>query len=517
MSTDYFVPGTRSQPDILEVIANLSNDEVFTPPKVANSVLDLLPPDVWSDPTLRWLDPGCKTGIFPREITKRLMVGLAQAFPDEESRLEHILKKMVFAIAITDLTGMMSRRTLYCSKDATSEHSVVRFEDPKGNVWHGRVEHDFDANGRCSECGGTKVQLEAPGRDNNAYGFVHEDGFAKFEKEMGMKFDVIVGNPPYQVEADAEGKNVNPLYDAFVEQAIDLNPRYISMVIPSRWTAGGNGLDGFRQKMLSDARLRKMVDFPNAEEVFPGVGKNIKGGVQFFLWDRDNPGPCATTTRRGDEIVGPVDRQLDEFDIFVRDSRALPILQKVLSKGEDSFSLLVSPRDPFGPALQSNFNGYRKNDNKEPGDFKLYMNVGSKRVQKYIPPDLVTRNEGLVKKWKIFITKAGSDGGQKIPDIVLGVPIVAGPRSACTATYLAIGPFESREETENATAYLRTRFARLLISLRLISQNSTQKSYMWLPQQNWNHAWTDVELYKKYGITKDEQAYIETMIKEMVA
>lgn len=514
MSTNYL---HSSQPDILEVISNLSNDEVFTPPKVANAVLDLLPAEVWTDLSLRWLDPGCKTGIFPREITKRLMIGLAEAIPDEKSRLEHILKNMVFAIAITDLTSMMSRRTLYCSKDATSEHAVARFETPAGNVWHNRVEHHFDERGRCKECKGTKAQLEKAGRDNNAYGFVHVDGRQSIAKEMNMKFDVIVGNPPYQMDADVEGQNITPLYDSFVDQAIALNPRYISMVIPSRWTAGGKWLDGFRERMLGDSRLRILVDFPNAEEVFPGVGKSIKGGVQFFLWDRDNPGMCATTTRRGDIVYGPVDRDLDQFDIFVRDSRALPILQKVLSKNGPTFSDLVSMRDPFGPALSSNFTGYRRGDHREPSDLKLYMNVGSKRVQKYVDHEVVTKNHQLVKKWKILVPKAGSDGGQKLPDVVLGVPIVAGPRSVCTLTYLCIGPFDTKAECESATSYIRTRFARFLISLRKISQDSTQKTYLWLPQQTWDRTWTDAELYKKYGITKEEQKYIETMVKEMIA
>jgi site-specific DNA-methyltransferase (adenine-specific) len=442
MSTEYLHP---AQADILEVISNLSNEEVFTPPKVANAVLDLLPEEVWHNPDLRWLDPGCKTGIFPREITKRLMVGLEDVIPDNESRLEHILKEMIFAIAITEITSMMARRTLYCSKDASSRHSAVKFDSSAGNVWHKRVEHVFDDKGRCKECKGTKSQLEKRGRDNNAYAFVHEQGLKTLTEEMDMKFDVIVGNPPYQMDADVEGQNITPLYDAFVEQAIALNPRYISMVIPSRWTAGGKWLDGFREKMLGDERLRVLVDFPNAEEVFPGVGKSIKGGVQYFLLDRDNPGRCSTTTRRGDVTFGPVDRDLNQFDIFVRDSRALPILQKVLAKKEASFSEIVSMRDPFGPALSSNFTGYRKGDHREPSDLKLYMNVGSKRVQKYVDHELVTKNHGLVKKWKILVPKAGSDGGQKLPDVVLGVPIIAEPRSVCTRARLPTSKQDLRD------------------------------------------------------------------------
>ena len=511
MTNPYLQP---HQPDILEVISNLSNDEVTTPPKVANAVLDLLPNEVWSNPNLRWLDPGCKSGIFPREVTKRLMLGLEEVIPNENARLEHILKNMVFAIAITEVTSMMSRRTLYCSKNASGNSSVVNFNSPAGNVWHSRVEHDFDPKGRCTECKGTKDQLEKNGRDNNAYAFVHASGREKIKKEMDMNFDVIVGNPPYQMDADVEGQNITPLYDAFVEQAIALNPRYISMIIPSRWQAGGKWLDGFRERMLNDSRLRVIVDFPSAEEVFPGVGKSIKGGVQYFLWDKNNPGPCATTTRRGHVVYGPVDRQLNQFDVFVRDSRALPILEKVIKRNEPSFSELVSMRDPFGPELSSNFTGYRKGDNHEAGDLKLYMNESSIRTTKWVSPDKVTKNHSLIKVWKIFVPKAYG-AGESIPHQIIGRNILGGPNSVCTLSYLCAGPFANKSEAESANAYLATRFARFLISLRKITQNSTQKVFTWVPVQSWDRTWTDAELYKKYGITKEEQAYIETMIKEM--
>jgi site-specific DNA-methyltransferase (adenine-specific) len=508
MSSTYLQP---KQPDILEVISNLSNDEVFTPPKVANAVLDLLPVEVWSNPDLRWLDPGCKTGIFPREITKRLMVGLADGIPDEKSRLEHILKNMVFAIAITEITSMMSRRTLYCSKDATSSHSVAGFEKSSGNIWFERIEHKYE-KGRCSECGGTSEQLEVPGRDNYAYAFIHENGLQHIEREMTMKFDVIIGNPPYQMDGGGGGTNATPLYDVFVEQAKALNPRYISMIIPSRWMAGGRGLEEFRANMLSDHRIRTLVDFPNAGELFPGV--DIKGGVCYFFWDLESEGTCEMTIVRGEERHGPASRKLDEFDILVRDSRALDILRKVLKKKERSLAELVSGDTPFG--LASNFKGYRKGD-RQTGDFKLYLNEGGARVEKWVSSDDVVKNAGLAKKWKVLVPKAGSDGGQKIPDVVLGLPRIAGPNSVCTQTYLYIGPVDNKPEAEVLNSYLRTRFVRFLVSLRKISQDAMKSVYTWVPTQSWDHEWTDVDLYKKYGITKDEQAFIEMMIKEMSA
>lgn len=505
MITEYLQP---NQPDILEVISNLSSDEVFTPPKIANAVLDLLPTELWTDPTLRWLDPGCKTGIFPREITKRLMAGLAEVIPDERSRLEYILSNMVFALAITDLTGMMARRTLYCSKDATSEFSAVRFVRKNGNIWHDRVEHNFDKN-RCGECGGTHHQLEIAGRDNYAYGFIHSDGQSKIEKEMNMKFDVIVGNPPYQMDADG-GNRTMPIYNIFVDEAKKLNPRYIAFVIPSRWMAGGLGLGEFRTGMLSDRRIRTIVDFPKASEVFPGV--EIKGGVCYFLWNRDQPGDCAVTTVRGDEVQGPVDRTLGEFDVFVRDARALTILHKIIKKNEPALSEVMSARTAFG--VLSNFTGYSKT--KRRGDVRYYATSSRGRVEAWINRSEASTNHDSIDRWKAMVPKAGSDGGQTLPDVVLGQPWIAEPPSICTQSFLFVCA-DNRDEAASIATYYRTRFLRFLVALRKITQDTTRDSYTWVPQQTWDRTWTDAALYKRYGITRDEQAYIETMIKEKSA
>lgn len=507
MTADYL---QASQPDILEVISNLSSDEVFTPPKVANAVINLLPAEVWTDPTLRWLDPGCKTGIFPREITKRLMIGLTDVIPDETQRLDHILTEMVFAIAITELTAMMSRRTLYCSKDASGDFSATRFSKPSGNIWNDRVEHSFNDKGRCPECGGTKQQLETTGRDNYAYGFIHVAGRQQIEKEINMKFDVIVGNPPYQMDGGGGGTNATPLYDVFVDQAKALNPRYLAMIIPSRWMAGGRGLDEFRSSMLGDSQMRHLVDYYDAGDLFPGV--EIKGGVCYFLWDRDNPGECSVTVHRSGLAHGPVDRSLDEFDVFVRDARSLEILRKVLKKGAPSLMDLISGDTPFG--LPSNFKGYRKGT-KKPGDVKLFLNE-SGRTERWLDRDVVRKNAKLINAWKVYLPEAYG-AGDTWPHQILGESIIGPPKSVCTQTYLCLGPLESKDEAFSVQSYVNTRFARFLISLRKISQHALRSTYQWVPQQAWDHVWTDVELYKKYGITKDEQAYIETMIREMPA
>ena len=506
MSTDYLAP---SQPDILEVIANLSNDAVFTPPRMVNAVLDLLPAEVWSDPTLRWLDPGTKTGVFPREITKRLMAGLAEAIPDETARLEHILREMVFAVATEEITGMLARRSLYCSKDASGIHSVVRFGEPAGNIWQKRVKHDFDIDGRCRECRGSREQLLQQGRDNKAYAFIHADGRAQIEREIEMKFDVIVGNPPYQMTGGGGGTNDTPLYNIFVAEAIKLNPRYISMIIPSRWMAGGRGLDSFRAEMLTDQRIRTLVDYPDSNEFFPAV--KVMGGICYFLWDRDNPGLCATTLVRGGRVEGPTDRRLDEYDVLVRDPRALDILRKVKPAEEQSFAAILSSDTPFG--IATNYKGYK--DKAFQGAVPLYAYQGGTRIVRWISRSEVTKSAHLIDTLKVLIPSAGFES-QILPTLVLSSLRRASNPSVCTQTYLFV-PAESEDELESIESYIRTRFFRFLVWLRKVSQHAPRSTYQWVPQQTWDHPWTDAELYKKYGITKDEQVYIEEMIREMPA
>lgn len=504
---------TVNQPDILEVIADLSNDEVFTPPRVANAVLDLLPKEVWSDPELRWLDPGCKTGVFLREVTKRLMDGLEPVFTDEQKRLEHILKNMVFGIAVTELTALMSRRTLYCSKKADSPHSTVQMQTSSGNVWMERVGHSY-VNGRCTECSASQTEMERENRENYAYAFIHARGRSAVEKELEMKFDVIVGNPPYQMTGGGGGTNDTPLYNLFMEQAKALNPRYITMIIPSRWMAGGRGLEEFRTRMLADKRIRHLVDYPNAAELFPGV--DIKSGICYLLWDRDNPGSCQVTQIRGQKRVGPDERDLSEYDVFIRDSRALSILKKVQTKKEASFLELLTGDTPFG--LASNFREYQRREPVD-GEIKIFASTSGKRHEGVLRRDVISKNKRLIDEWKVLLPAAGpgNSGGHVLPDMVLGQPLVAAPPSVCTQTYIAAGPLPDKKAAESVAAYLKTRFLRFLVSLRKISQHAFRSTYLWVPQQSWDREWTDGELFEKYGIDDVEQAYIAEMVKEMPA
>lgn len=496
------------QPDILEVISDLSNDEVFTPPAVANAMLDLLPSEVWADPTLRWLDPGAKTGVFLREVTKRLMTGLASEFPDEDERLRHILTKQVFGIAITELTSQISRRSVYCSKDASSEHSVVTMPSTAGNIWFDRVEHSY-VKGRCGECGASEEQMEKTNRDNHAYAFIHTTGRETVERDMSMKFDVIVGNPPYQMTGGGGGTNDTPLYHYFVQQAKALNPSHIVMVTPSRWIAGGRGLGQFRAEMLADQQLRTLIDFPNANDVFPGAA-DFEGGATYFHWEAGTKGECDVTVIRDGNSETQA-RNLDEFDVFVRDQKAVTILRKVRDHGEPSLIDIVSGDTPFG--LATNFDGYHLKESE--GDVKLHV-IRKQRLEVWMARDLVPRGLGLIDCWKVLIPKAYGERGAT-PAFVLGPTLLAEPNSCCTQSYLVAGPFDTKKAATSFDSYLHTRFFRFLVSLRKITQDALRSTYTWVPQQTWDKKWTDAELYKKYDITKEEQAYIESMVKEMPA
>ena len=493
-------------PDILTCIANLSSDEVFTPPQLVNRILDTFPAELWSDKKATFLDPGCKSGVFLREIVKRLDKGLEKEIQNRQKRLNHIFGNQVFGLAITELTALLSRRSVYCSKTANGKYSVCEaFDHPQGNIRFRRVEHTW-ANGRCVFCGGSKDTYDRGKElESHAYEFIHTKSP---DEVFDMRFDVIISNPPYQMGSDGGTRDI-PIYHRFVEQAKKLNPRFISMIIPSRWMASGLGLSEFRRAMLQDRRIRTLVDYERMDQVFPGV--DFEGGVCFFLWDRDNEGDCAVSTISGDDGIGPVARNLNEYDIFVRDVRGLKILRKVVSLGELSITEILSVDKEFG--WTSNFTGFHQK--KRSNDVALHYNRNGKRLIGWIDRKDVTKSPHLINKWKVMVPQAYGERGTR-PATVLGPSFIAASPSVCTQTYLFFY-VASKKEAGSLNSYLRTRFFRFLVSLRKITQHATRSTYTWVPQQAWDRIWTDDVLYKKYGLTKDDIAFIESRIRPMDA
>lgn len=494
-------------PDVLSCLANLSNDEVFTPPEIANRMLDLLPKEIWSDSKVKFLDPFCKSGVFLREITKRLQEGLSEEIPDVQKRLDHILHHQVYGMAITELTSLVSRRSLYCSKDASSEYSISRFDEASGNIAFHEIPHTWnESTGKCIYCGASREVYErGEDKESHAYQFIHTDN----PKELfnNMKFDVIIGNPPYQLN-DGGGRDsaAIPLYDKFVQKAKQLAPHFLIMIIPARWYTGGRGLDDFRDNMISDTRLKVIHDYPETDDCFPGL--NIRGGVCYFLWDSLYHGDCTIINHIKGKMI-EMKRPLKEANIplLIRYNQSISIMKKVLKFKEVSLGKYVSTSKPFG--MRSNFSDFTSIQT-EMHSVKLYR-FGENG---YVAKKIIVKNEKLIDRYKVLVSKA-SPGGDEYPHSIVSQPIVSEPNSVCTETYLVIKDVDSRIEAENLVSYIKTRFFRFMMSLVKNTQNISKASYTFVPLQDFSHPWTDEMLYRKYNLSSDEIAFIESMIRPM--
>ena len=492
-------------PDVLTCLANLSNDEVFTPPEIVNQMLDLLPIDLWQNKDAKFLDPVTKSGVFLREIAKRLNIGLAEQIPNQQTRLNHIFKNQLYGISITELTGFLARRSVYCSKKANSPLSICTdFNDEQGNIIFKRIQHSWQ-NGKCTYCGASQAAYDRDDDlETHAYQFIHADSLQNvFGGEM--KFDVIIGNPPYQLsDGGGSGTSAMPIYQNFVQQAKKLNPRFLSMIIPSRWFSGGKGLDDFRSEMLNDSKIIKLIDFFDSAECFPGV--DISGGVCYFLWNSDRDDNCEIITIRNG-IKSKMERPLLESntDSFIRFNEAVSIYRKVSKFSEKSFEDITSARKPFG--LDSKVKIY---NTEKDGFIKCYAYPETGFIKK----ENVIKNLEWVYQHKVYVSKAYGERGT-FPYLVLGKPFIGEKGSCCSETYLVVGTFPSETIAVNCISYMTTRFFRFLVLLKKNTQNAAKGVYQFVPIQDFSESWTDEKLYKKYDLTQEEINFIESMIRPM--
>lgn len=536
--------------DILTLFEQLNSHEVFTPPRVARDMLALLPKEIWSDPSIRILDPCVKSGVFLREALYLLFDGLSGKgkhvghdgivydLNDGRQRMNHILKNMLFGIATSELTGYISRRTLYGVMEANTDKQTAlidAFEKSKShkkwteeekvrflvrNHFNDYYDHELfntpDYAGFEHEGNIFYPTIEVKKQVDDSGDFIIEDTYYPFIEEQvnhekiqqikdgQMKFDVVIGNPPYQIKTNGHGAQAKPIYHRFIEVGKSINPRFLTMITPSRWFSGGMGLNSFRDEMLSDKRLAKIVDFHRSEDCFPGV--EIKGGVNYFLWSRSHKGGCEVKPMIPGRDSPFTLRDLTEFDVFIRHNEAISILRKVMSSCDAFMSESVSGVMPFG--LPTNFKDYKQ----KPFDdsVKIYYRGG----EGYVERDRIKKRDEWVEPFKVMISEA-YNGGDSYPHQIIGKPFIAEKGSCCTMTYVVCGVFDTEKDAVETASYLKTKFARFMIFLRKNTQHINGERFKFVPSPKNFNEMSDSAIYEHFDLTEDEVNFIENTVKPM--
>lgn len=471
-----------------------------------------MPDRVWRDPSLKWLDPCTKSGVFLYHVAQRLMEGLKSEIPDYKDRLEHIYRNMLYGIAISELTGLIARRTLYQCKDASlGAYSIIKFNNPEGNIRFPEAQCEWK-NGRCIHCGLSQKNARVAGeREAHIHPFLHMD-LSEIFGEDNMQVNIIMGNPPYQMQDSGYGKSSSPLYHRFVDRAKAIEPELLTFVIPARWYAGGKGLDGFRQGMLSDPQISLLADYPRSGDVFPDV--DIAGGVCSFVRDKHHQGDCLVIPNG--KTKRATLRRLDAHEVFVRDSKDVEILEKVQvmakKRGWGSMDRVVRPRNFYG--LQAHKLPSSVSDVPRSQETILLI---TKDGDKYIPKDAISKNLDTIDYWKVTVSRtssehAGESDKQGLRNVI-SKPRVIPPGSACTETYLIVDLFRQHEPSGRMLGYVKTKIFRFLLSLCTPTQDITRRCFEFVPVLPLDRNWTDEILYDLFELDSTDIKHIESKIK----
>lgn len=441
-------------------------------------------PKTFLNPDARILELNAKTGLYSLFATYSIMRARVRKQRFQNRAMEQrcwndALKENIFILCKTKMGCSIVRRTL---AGYTSAHvNVVAFHEML----------DVLKNRR---------QLFISRVSRPSF-------YSSSNNSLRMKFNAVIGNPPYQEMDGGSNSSATPVYNLFVEAAKQMNPDFISLIMPARWYVGGKGLDEFRENMLTDDRLVSLYDYPETSDCFPNV--NIRGGVCYFLWDAQHQGESKIYNYQHGRLHSAMQRPLLEVgaESFIRYNEAINILRKVQSFGESTMFDLVSSRKPYG--LPTNFLDYEESATPDK-NLKIYMRGGAG----YASRNVITSMHDTLDSIKVIVAKA-SPGADDYPHLVFSEPIIAEPNSACTETYIVVQCVESMQQAENLKRYMATKFFRFLVLLMKPTQDLPRRVYTRVPQQDLNERWDDARLYQKYGITAEERNFIDTLVKNV--